>query len=224
MFECSSATYFDVRSITACGTCDEAALSRYTSGFPFTSRASTGKSFLTLSTSQLLIVFTAVIDITPLVQRFAVETFFDFTGSGTAAPFALLFRCSRAMNSVNALSIVAARRFFSPAISSICFKMDSSIIKDSLTLIVLNFQFHVEPIEHGFVQFEFDLLDTHLVDDLLDEPIREQVSSQHLGQATGEQVKQLLLLQLPHGRPVRAFHVIVEDLELRLRVHSSIVR
>ena len=47
--------------MTTCGTCDEDELSRYTSGFPFTVCDSTGKSFLILSTSQLLpIVLTAV--------------------------------------------------------------------------------------------------------------------------------------------------------------------
>src|SRR5215207_6724271 len=60
MFECSSARYFEPRSITTCGTCDEAALSRYTRGFPLTVWDSTGKSFLIFSTSQLPIVLTAV--------------------------------------------------------------------------------------------------------------------------------------------------------------------
>jgi hypothetical protein len=60
MFECSSARYFDVRSITLCGTCDDAALSRYTSGFPLTSLDSSGKSFLIFATSQLPVVFGAV--------------------------------------------------------------------------------------------------------------------------------------------------------------------
>src|SRR5687768_787928 len=68
MFECSSRRYFDPRSTTTCGTCDEAALSRYTSGFPFTVCDSTGKSFLTFSTSQLLIVFTAVMVMTPCLR------------------------------------------------------------------------------------------------------------------------------------------------------------
>ena len=47
--------------MTTCGTYDDAALSRYTRGFPFTVCDSTGKSFLIFSTSQLLpIVLTAV--------------------------------------------------------------------------------------------------------------------------------------------------------------------
>src|SRR5436190_4528096 len=61
MFECSSARYFDVRSITSCDTCDEAPLSRYTSGLSLTVCDKTGKSLRIFSTSHLLIVFTAVI-------------------------------------------------------------------------------------------------------------------------------------------------------------------
>src|SRR6186713_3215417 len=69
MFECSSARYFDVRSITDCGTWDDAALSRYTSGFPFTVCDSTGKSFRIFSTSHLGISVTAFIQIPSLREE-----------------------------------------------------------------------------------------------------------------------------------------------------------
>src|SRR5215218_5787869 len=59
MFECSSAKYFEPRSITDCGTCDDAALSKYTSGFPFTVCDRTGKSARIFSTSHAFIVDTA---------------------------------------------------------------------------------------------------------------------------------------------------------------------
>src|SRR5712691_6450524 len=44
--------YWLPRSITICGTCEDAALSRYTSGFPCTVWLSTGKSLRMRSTSQ----------------------------------------------------------------------------------------------------------------------------------------------------------------------------
>src|SRR5207302_10219025 len=52
MFECSCSIYCAPRSITITGSCEEAALSRYSSGLPFTVWRSTGKSFRMRSTSQ----------------------------------------------------------------------------------------------------------------------------------------------------------------------------
>src|SRR6476661_3954266 len=74
MFECSSARYFEPRSITACGTCDEAALSRYTSGFPFTVCDRTGKSALIRSTSHVLIVDTAFMFGNLCIRRYRLLT------------------------------------------------------------------------------------------------------------------------------------------------------
>src|SRR5687768_11606667 len=51
MFACSRVSYCTMRSMTGCGIWLEAALSRNTSGFPFTSRSRIGKSARTRWTS-----------------------------------------------------------------------------------------------------------------------------------------------------------------------------
>src|SRR5688572_25015796 len=89
---------------------------------------------------------------------------------------------------------------------------------------LLSLDSRVEPVEHDAVKLGLDPLDADLVNDLFSKTVRQQIPRERFGQTARQQVKQLFFLELTDRRTVRAFHVVVEDLELRLCVDTSVVR
>ena len=53
---------------------------------------------------------------------------------------------------------------------------------------------------------------------------RQNVASLRLADATRAKIEYLLRVELTDGCTVRAFHIVREDLKLRLRIHSRVVR
>src|SRR5207244_16138 len=64
---------------------------------------------------------------------------------------------------------------------------------------------------------------SHGVHDLARERVGEQGARGILAHAAGPQVEHRLAVDLPHGRPMRALHVVGDDLELRLAADAATV-
>src|SRR5215831_5688692 len=75
-----------------------------------------------------------------------------------------------------------------------------------------------EPLECGALESLADRIDLDRLEHVGGERVGEQPTRQRVGDASRLQIEERGLVDLSHGRAVRALHVVGEDLELRLRV------
>src|ERR1044072_5944651 len=78
--------------------------------------------------------------------------------------------------------------------------------------------------KYNLVELRSNRINLDLSDYLFRKTIRQQVASQLGPNPTRLQVKELLRIDLPYRRSVRALHVVCINLQLRFRVNARLIR
>src|SRR5947209_16600774 len=102
--------------------------------------------------------------------------------------------------------------------------MTPSLTAGLLPLLVSRLKARAQAVQDCLVELRADGVELELLDDLLGEAVGQEVAREVSMQAATQKVEQLLFFELADGRAVRALHVVVENLKLRLGVHARLRR